>query len=128
MATTINFDNELNASVQVGDIVYHCTTSTSTASQDPLGNFQKADATSVAEVGPITAIDFANKQITVDKANDVTLTTDDFIFFSKDNRANNSGLLGYYALVKFRNNDVDSIGDSKPEMFAATCEVFESSK
>ena len=50
-------------------------------------------------------------------------TIDDFIFFSKDNKANLSSILGYYALVEF-------INDSKTEgeLFSVGCDMFESSK
>ena len=46
-----------------------------------------------------------------------------FILFSKDNRVNMSSPLGYYGLAKFKNDST-----IKGEMFAASCDVFESSK
>ena len=119
--SVITFGQELNASVQVGDMVYRCTTS-------PVSDFDNADDVSVTQVGLITAVDFEAKSISVDKADSVTLVDTDFIFFSKDNRVNNSGLIGYYGLVRFENNDSDAKGDDKPEMFATSCDVFESSK
>ena len=50
-------------------------------------------------------------------------TLQDFIFFSKDNKANLSSLLGYYALVEFRNNS-----KHEGEIFSVGCDIFESSK
>ena len=47
----------------------------------------------------------------------------DFIMFSKDNRVNISGVLGYYARVKFINDSKGPV-----ELFAVGSEVFESSK
>jgi hypothetical protein len=43
--------------------------------------------------------------------------------FSKDNKANLSSLLGYYAEVEFKNNSTD-----EAELFSIGSEVFESSK
>tara|TARA_Y100001963_G_C6577642_1_gene351852 strand:- start:58 stop:552 length:495 start_codon:yes stop_codon:yes gene_type:complete len=48
--------------------------------------------------------------------------TGSFIMFSKDNKANMSSLLGYYANAQFRNNSTD-----KAELFNVGTEVFESS-
>jgi hypothetical protein len=50
-------------------------------------------------------------------------TASSFILFSKDNSVNASSLLGYYASVKFKNNST-----IEAEMFAAACEIDESSK
>ena len=49
--------------------------------------------------------------------------SDDFIMFSKDNKANLSSLLGYYALVKIRNDSLE-----KAEMFSVGADFVESSK
>ena len=46
-----------------------------------------------------------------------------FIMFSKDNKANMSSLLGYYASVEFRNNSTD-----KAELFNVGTVFTESSK
>ena len=43
--------------------------------------------------------------------------------FSKDNKANLSSLLGYYAETKFVNNSTE-----EAELFSVGTEVFESSK
>ena len=46
-----------------------------------------------------------------------------FIMFSKDNKANLSSVLGYYASVTFKNNSTD-----KAELFNVGASIFESSK
>ena len=46
-----------------------------------------------------------------------------FIFFAKDNKANLSSLLGYYADIKFKNDS-----KTEAEIFGVGLEVFESSK
>ena len=43
--------------------------------------------------------------------------------FSKDNKANMSSILGYYAEVEFKNNS-----KVEAELFSVGTEVFESSK
>ena len=53
----------------------------------------------------------------------VALTGQHYIFFSKDNRANMSGILGYYALVEYRNYT-----KNQAEMFATGTEFSPSSK
>ena len=50
-------------------------------------------------------------------------TTSDFIFFSKDNQANASGLIGYFAEIKFKNDST-----TEAELFSVGSEFFESSK
>ena len=46
-----------------------------------------------------------------------------FIMFSKDNKANLSSLLGYYAEIQFVNNS-----STKAELFSVGADVFISSK
>ena len=53
----------------------------------------------------------------------ITLTSQHYIFFSKDNRANMSGILGYYALVEYRNYT-----KNQAEIFATGTEYASSSK
>ena len=50
-------------------------------------------------------------------------TISDFIMFSKDNKANLSSLLGYYSLLKLRNNSIE-----KSEIFSVGTDWVESSK
>ena len=49
--------------------------------------------------------------------------TGDFILFSKDNKANLSSMLGYYAKIKMRNNS-----RKKAELFKVGADYSESSK
>ena len=116
---TLTFTAPLNTSCQVGDVAYYA----STASD---GGFTTNDA-SVVEIGQIRQIDNSTSNaptVICDTMlgggiNDTT----EFILFSKDNKANLSSILGYYA-------DVKMASDSKveSELFAVGMEVFESSK
>ena len=126
MAVTLVFENPINVSVQVGDIAYYCNSTNSS------GGFDVSTQSSITTIGVITSIDHDTNTIVCGNS---TLNTDtgptgevgdtpgDFILFSKDNRFNTGSLLGYYGLAKFINDSKD-----KGEMFAASCEVFESSK
>jgi|TARA_R100001377_G_scaffold72428_1_gene48240 hypothetical protein len=116
---TIGFNQEINVSVQVGDLAWYVPTNT----QGVQGNqYQTNDVDNIVLIGPITAIN--GNVLTIDK--DISITPPlitDFIMFSKDRRSGVSGVLGYYANVKLRNNSKDKI-----ELFAVGSEIFESSK
>ena len=120
---TLTFSHPLNQAVQPGtnDVVYFVSTSSYPLSNSSTVNY--ADNLE-KELGPILAVNFANKTITCDvQASTPLPTNSDFIFFSKDNRANMASLLGYYAEVEVKNNSTD-----KAELFAMGSEIFESSK
>lgn len=51
------------------------------------------------------------------------VTTSSFLLFSKNNDANLSSMLGYFAAVRFQNNATD-----RAELFAVSSEVTQSSK
>jgi len=109
MNQKITLKNNLqNNSLQIGDDVYYTTLGTNGYSND------------YKSLGKVTEI--GNDYIKVDNG-DVDLSVDDFIMFSKNKKANNNSLLGYYAEVKLTNNST-----SKAELFALGSEVLESSK
>ena len=99
MSIKLTFNNKINISAQVGDIVYANTTDN--------------------EIGTIEQID--GNTMTID--NTSSITTSDFIMFRKNNRINLSGLNGYYSQAKFENNSED-----KKELFSTTSEITPSSK
>jgi hypothetical protein len=106
---TMTFAKNIQDSVQVGDTAYYCTISSGIAS-------------SPIEIGEITAV--TSTTITVTIAIGATRpTTNDFIMFSKDNKANLSDLPGYYAEVEMKNDATDAA-----EIFAVGSEMFASSK
>jgi hypothetical protein len=81
---------------------------------------------------PITALQTIEVQllytITVDDTNFVAppspvLNSDSFIMFKKNEIINMSGVKGYYAEVKFKNNSTE-----KTELFAVSSEIVQSSK
>ena len=116
---TIGFSQTVNVSVQVGDLAWYVPTNL----QGVQGNqYQTNDIDNIVLIGPITNVN--NNTLTIDQPlGQAPPSSSDFIMFSKDNRANVSGLLGYYAKVKFINDSKDKI-----ELFAVGSEVFKSSK
>ena len=118
---TLTFSAPLNASCQVGDTAYYVT---------PVddGGFKVDDAGGVVEIGQIRQISDRHTSSpdivcdTILQGSGIHGATK-FILFSKDNKANLSSILGYYA-------DVKMVSDSKAEseLFAVGMEVFESSK
>ena len=117
---TLTFTFPLNVSVQVGDTAYYCNTTL-------VGAFNTSLQSDIIEIGEIISIVPWNGTVsTIVCYIDTTTippTSDDFIMFSKDNKANLSSILGYFAKARFRNNSVD-----KAELFSVAAEIVESSK
>ena len=113
---TLTFSAPLNESCQVGDMAYYIDPATS-------GGF---DGDGPKLIGQIRQINNANSStpsiicetILAGSFNGVSK----FILFSKDNKANLSSVLGYYAEVKLSNNS--SVAS---EMFSVGLDMFESS-
>jgi len=121
---TFTLTHPLNQAIQEGttDVAYYADTSSYSFADSSSVDF--ADSGSLIRLGPITDVDYAAKQITCDVASNTVLpASNDFLFFSKDNRANMASLLGYYAEVEVKNNSTE-----KAELFAMGSEIFESSK
>ena len=112
--------NGVNFSMQAGDFIYFI-------SGFSLGGFDYQDESNIRFLGEITLIGVAGNVSAVTVVYDSTQVSlpnvGDFIFFVKDKQVNISGLLGYYASVKFVNNSKNKI-----ELFAVGSEISESSK
>ena len=118
MATIIlPFNFDLNISAQIGDTAYYVTTTTNSGFD--------INSSAIVEIGVITSISVSTNTITCEtsllQAN--YPSTGDFIMFSKDNKANMTSILGYYAEVQIRNNS-----KTEAEMFKINADYFESSK
>ena len=109
--TDLTFPNNINVSVQIGDIIYY-TPTTLTGTHDT--------ADTIIELGFVTAIN--GNTITVDYIGTLP-QPGDFIMFAKDRSVNMSSLLGYFAKFRIRNNSQD-----KAEMYSISVDVAESSK
>ena len=104
---TINFSVPFNVSLQVGsDIIYYKDGSTGDVVR--LGKCIAKTATSITcEISSVTP---------------PPDSTNDYIFFVKDNSANTSGIVGYHGTV-----DMEITSTDKKELFAVNTEVFISS-
>ena len=109
MATiSLTFSHPINVSVQKGDMAYYLD------NIQTLPNTTKHSKQSdIIQIGVIDSIDRANNIIVCtwdpDPANSLYPTNDSFIMFSKNNKANLSSLLGYYAEIKFANGSIKKI-------------------
>ncbi len=111
--TDLTFPNDINVSVQIGDIIYYTPTT--------LNGIHNTAGT-IVELGSVIAID--GNTITVDYTTGTVLPgIGDFIMFAKDRSVNMSSLLGYFAKFRIRNNSQD-----KAEMYSIAVDVVESSK
>ena len=120
MATlTLAFTAPLNVSCQVGDTAYYVDTTAS-------GGFT-VNSNNVEEIGTITTITSptsSTPSIVCDTSLPGSISGSSyFILFSKDNKANLSSILGYYADVEFKNNTTEYA-----ELFSVGVDTFESSK
>jgi hypothetical protein len=119
---TLSFAAPLNASCQVGDTAYYVETTTD-------GGFTK-NSDSIIEIGQIREITPFNGSAALVKCmtdlpydGGLAANATPFILFSKDNKANLSSVLGYYADVKMVNNST-----AEAELFSVGVDYFESSK
>ena len=117
---TLQFDKPLNVSCEVGDTAYYVDTTTD-------GGF-KVNNTSVVEIG--TIVEIADREVTPTVKVYSTIagwsgekSGEQFILFSKDNKANLSSPLGYFASVKLVNDST-----TEAELHAVTMDIFVSSQ
>ena len=125
MATwTIQIPRNQYTSLQVGDEVYFKSLIVSNS------GFQQASAGArlgdVASINNTTSLDDGTETTTlvinVFNTGGPSPSINDFVFFVK-NKINITSLLGYFAKMKFKNNDRD-----RAELFAVSTEISESSK
>ena len=121
IALTIPGINNLNNSLQVGDMIYAVTT-LSTAPED----LQGASTTGVNQlVGILRRITIVGTTIVLDVEDNVNSyipLRDDFIMFSKYDQTDGD-VNGYYAEAKFENDS-----RVKAELFSVSSEVIINSK
>ena len=106
--------------IQVGDTAYYVDTSNIATT----GGFSTTSSlNNIIEIGVVSGFSGTyNIEVTVTNA--ITLpTTNDYIFFSKDNSVNLASLKGYFAEIKFVNDSIE-----RAELFSIAMNVEESSK
>ena len=109
--TKINFNNTINHSAQIGDMVYVSNILTGGITSEP------KQAGKILEVKENHII--INKDVSVEPI----ITPGMFILFSKPIEINNSSLKGYYADVTFENNS-----NKYAELYSIGSEIAISSK
>lgn len=103
----INFSVPLNVSLQIGsDVIY----------------YQDSVTSNVYKLGVVTAKTATSITCEISSLTPPPDSTNDFIFFMKDNDANTSGIVGYHGTV-----DMEVTSTDKKELFAVNTEVFISS-
>ena len=129
---TLTFPHALNVSVQPTDIMY---TSLVVATQSGINHPTANADTKPFAIGEVTEVDFEDNFVVIDRDGyesvwdlppdgmGLELTTQHYLFFSKDRRTSMSGILGYYSLVEYRN-----YSSKQAEIFATSTEFSSSSK
>ena len=118
MQITLTFQHPLNHSLQVGDTVWYTEVS-------PSGGYDVAPT--ATKLGTVVEVSDQYQAHQIKVSNNILTSApslaDKYIMFSKDNRANLTSLVGYYAEAKFENNSKE-----KAELFSVFSEVAQSSK
>ena len=107
MADKINFSQNINVSVQVGDTLYYTNVT--------------GGAGNLIEIGPITEVG-SNFVVVDGPGTTPTFATDLFFMFKKPN-LNNSSVKGYFAEARIATNS-----NVKTELFTLGSEITQSSK
>ena len=112
VVTKIEFDNAVNSSLQIGDVIYV---------SDILASGIISSSPTLAG----TVLDVSSHYVVIDKIPTAQpiISSGQFILFAKDIQVNESSLKGYYADVTFENSS-----NTKTELFAISSEVTSSSK
>jgi len=120
MQITLTFTEQLNNSLQVGDTVWYLNTGHA-------GGYDTAKSSLAKKLGIVEEIinQNQNNQVIISNnfSNQPPNLDNIFVMFSKDNRANTSSLVGYYAEVSLENDSKEKI-----ELFSVNSEIAQSSK
>ena len=124
---TISLQDSINVSVQLGDILYaSVVVNNQSGKNHPSAG---SEDTKPFPIGKIIAIDRQNKAIKFDitgyfnSQGDLPPLDLVYLFASKDNRVNMSGILGYFAEVEFKN-----YSSKRAEIFVTAVDYVPSSK
>ena len=123
----IPFDNPINISAQVGDMVYAVSTASAGGAVD---SFEKGYLSNAFEIGWIQQIINQEGLDTsvrptlrvMQTNNNLPNSQQDYIMFSKNKAVNTSGISGYYAEVTFKNSSLKDV-----ELFSVGSEIAISS-
>ena len=121
----IEFDQPINFSVQVGDLAWYIPTNPQGVPGNTYNTGQTNDPILGAQLmGEITEINRTILPYHIDVPGIVNVPfAQDFIMFSKNNKANLTSILGYYANITMINHSKEKI-----ELFSVASEISQSSK
>ena len=121
----LSFADPINVSVQPGDILYKSPPTNQQAGRNHPGTFNQYGNSKPLAFGVVCASDHVNQQVWYDiiGSNTPPIVGTEYLYFSKDNRANTSGIIGYFAKTEFLNNS-----SFPAEIFATAVDYVESSK
>tara|TARA_X000001382_G_scaffold94651_2_gene69126 strand:- start:5324 stop:5695 length:372 start_codon:yes stop_codon:yes gene_type:complete len=121
----IEFDQPINFSVQVGDLAWYIPTNPQGVPGNTYSTGQTNDPMFGAQLmGEITEINRTTLPYHIDVPGIVNVPfAQDFIMFSKNNKANLTSILGYYANITMINHSKEKI-----ELFSVASEISQSSK
>lgn len=126
----IQFSEPINFSVQIGDLAWYIPTGTSGVTGNQYSTGQASNNVNpfnnAVLMGEITDINRTTLPYHIDVPSIGPGTTpfaQDFIMFSKNNKANLTSILGYYANITMINHSKEKI-----ELFAVGSEISQSSK
>ena len=120
----LKLQNEINISLQKGDVIYYCRHASAQAGKN---HPNATSSTKPKRLGTVTNIDRINDEIDVQVV--VSNTTSNlnlnnkYLLFSKDRRVNCSGVTGYFMEVEYRNYTT-----LKSEIFATAAGYIDSSR
>ncbi len=125
MAYVVEYKLEhINASLQVGDTVYH-TSSSQVGAGSFAFNVNQNNWADIVKLGTINSINRRTNKIRI--SGDLNLALPEnigYLFFTKDNAHELSSIKGYYAEIKMVNNN----NKSRSELFQISLAADESSK
>ena len=120
----IQFPFPLNVSLQKGDTIYWCYNAGGQAGRNHPGS--ASVNTKPKKLGLVGTVNRNLNRVGVvvqSGLKDVCQNNECYFFFSKDRRANYSGIIGYFMEVEYRNYST-----LKSEIFATAVDYAESSK
>ena len=122
---TITFPKDINVSLQIGDLIYNAPTINQQAGKNHPNS--TGTNTKPRKYGIVKLIDRPAGFIRVDTTGFGSASLGEgnnhYLMFSKDNRGNLSGMIGYYAETTYKNHST-----LPSEIFATAVDYVESSK
>tara|TARA_R100000306_G_scaffold59415_2_gene58413 strand:- start:568 stop:939 length:372 start_codon:yes stop_codon:yes gene_type:complete len=118
----LDLQDEINISLQKGDVVYYCR---HTSSQAGKNHPNATMNTKPKKLGVVTNVNRNNDKVDVQVPMPMAFVNlnNKYLLFSKDRRVNYSGVAGYFMEVEYRNYTT-----LKSEIFATAASYVDSSR